>query len=343
MSHTEEDSGVDTHDTPFNTVSDIELSTADRYKRVFDEWVIASLREIFTDARARLGFILVTLFVLMGTVGVMIVQVPKPNQGPRSLQPFQDMAFPLGTDQLGRGILAQIVHATPAMLIMILAGGVFAIAMATVFGAISGYKGGAVDDVLMTLADIMMAIPGLPLVIVISAIIEPKRPSVVGIILAINVWAGLARTIRSQVLTLRDQDYIESSRLMGISTRRIVLKDILPNLMPYILVKFVNAARYIIFASVGLYFLGFLPFTNANWGVMINQAYKTSNLYVGQGLHWMTPPMIAIILFSLGLIMLAQGFDRIFNPAIRAKHANKESTEASPEDHEESTTSVTEF
>jgi len=145
--------------------------------------------------------------------------------------------------------------------------------------------------------------------------------------LASNVWAGNARTIRSQVLTLRNQNYVEASRLAGVSLQRILRKDILPNLMPFILVKFVNASRYIIFSSVGLYFLGFLPYSNANWGVMIQEAYRTSNLYVGNGLHWMLPPMVAIILFSLGLILLAQGFDRIFNPQIRAKHAKTRDTD----------------
>jgi peptide/nickel transport system permease protein len=331
---------VKSEDSPFHTVSDIEVSRYDRYKILFDEWVIAPVRILMDDPRAVLGCALVGLFAFLGTLGVMIVRVPEVNQGPRSLTPFKQMAFPLGTDATGRGILAQVVHATPPMLRMIFAGAVFAIVIATIIGVVAGYKGGWTDTVLMTITDTVIGVPGLPFVIVIAAIFEPTRPEVIGIMLASNVWAGNARTIRSQVLTLRDQNYVEASRLAGMSLQRILRKDVLPNIMPFILVKFVNDSRYIIFSSVGLYFLGFLPYSNANWGVMIQEAYRTSNLYVGNGIHWMLPPMFAIILFSLGLILLAQGFDRIFNPQIRAKHAKSRKSDETAQTTEEQTSTT---
>ncbi|MFB9809406.1 ABC transporter permease subunit [Haladaptatus pallidirubidus] len=118
----------------------------------------------------------------------------------------------------------------------------------------------------MTITDVLMTIPGLPLVIVLAVLLEPRNPWVVGVVLTVNAWSGLARAIRSQVLTIRSESYVEASRLMGVSTPNILMKDVIPPIMPYIMVNFVNSARTVIFSSVGLYFLGILPFTNQNWG-----------------------------------------------------------------------------
>jgi len=118
----------------------------------------------------------------------------------------------------------------------------------------------------MSISDFFMAIPGLPLVIILAITFNPENPIFVGVILTINYWAGLGRSLRSQVLTIREDSYVEASRTMGVSTWQIMVKDIIPNLMPYVTVNFVFAARYTIFASVGLYFLGVLPYTGKPWG-----------------------------------------------------------------------------
>ncbi|MFB6136216.1 MAG: ABC transporter permease [Halobacteriaceae archaeon] len=308
--------------SPFDRVSETDVSRLDRYRRTFDAFVRAPLMIALDDWRARIGLAVLTLYLLMGTVGVVLYPVPHPHDGPRLVLPLQTMQYPLGTDGLGQPILAQVVHATPAMLKMILAGAVFTTTMATVVGTVGGYKGGTVDRVLTVFTDVMMTIPGLPLVIVIAVILEPRSPLVVGVVLTINAWAGLARTIRSQVLTIRDESYVEAARVMGAPTSLILAGDVLPNLMPYIAINFVNAARQVIFASVGLYFLGILPFTNLNWGVMMNLAYSTAGaLYTLDTAHWLLIPMFTIILLSFGFIMFAQGTDRIFNPRVRARHA----------------------
>jgi peptide/nickel transport system permease protein len=173
----------------------------------------------------------------------------------------------------------------------------------------------------MFITDTMLTIPGVPLIIVISAVITPRESWAIGLILAIDNWPGLTRAVRSQILPLRDQEYVEASRIMGISTSGIVLVDIVPNLMPYVLINFAGAARGIIFESVGLYFLGILPTTQPNWGVQINTAFSTSGaLYSLEFAHWFVVPMIAILLMSLGFVMFAQAADRLFNPRIIARH-----------------------
>jgi peptide/nickel transport system permease protein len=209
------------------------------------------------------------------------------------------------------------------MLVMVLSGAVFTIVLGTAIGTVAGYKGGRTDSALMTVTDIMMTIPGLPLTIVLAAALSIQgHPVVVGILITVNAWAGLGRAIRSQVLTLREAEYVEASRLMGMSTPKIIGADIVPNLMPYITMNFVQQARAVIFGSVGLYFLGVLPFTGSNWGVMMNAAVNRAGAVSSPAaFHWLLMPMLTIIVFALGLTLLAQGADRVFNPRVRARHA----------------------
>ncbi|MDS0300328.1 ABC transporter permease [Halogeometricum sp. S1BR25-6] len=313
----------------------------DRYRRHYDEFVRAPFLILWNDWRSRVGMLILLLYLLMGTVGVLLIEVPYTNQAERWILPFQNMQYPLGTTDTGQDLLGLIVHSTPAMLIMIGAGSVFSTVIATIVGTAAGYKGGTLDRTLMIAADTMIAIPGLALIIVIAAVIEPRNPAVVGIILSSHVWAGLARSLRSQVLTLRDDSYVEASRIMGISTPAILAKEIIPNLMPYILINFVNSARNVIFSSVGLYFLGVLPYTNLNWGVTLNSAYNSAALYRLDLVYYIIAPLVAIVLISFGLILLSQGFDRIFNPQIRAKHAESASEAAVDEGDDSSSRNVT--
>ena len=338
MKHTEQVGSNDPSDHPFDIVSDAEFSSTDQFRRTLDGYVFAPIRVALTDKRALVGILIILLYVLMGTIGVLVIPEPHPNAAASYLSPFQNMKYPLGTDNLGNSILGQVVHATPAMLEMVFAGAVFSTSVATIIGTVSGYKGGQLDRILMSITDVMMTIPGLPLVILLAVLIQPRNPIIVALVLTINAWAGLARSIRSQVLTIRDQSYVEASRLMGAPTWKIVKTDILPNLMSYILINFVQSGRNVIFASVGLYFLGILPFSNANWGVMMNTAYTTGgSLYTWSTAYWLIIPMIAIVLLSYGLILFSQGMDRVFNPRVRARHAKtigKEPDHNEPESNE---------
>lgn len=342
-------------DLPFRTVAEADISRREKVFYAVDSLVIAPFKILWADWRARVGFVIILLYVLMGTVGVLVNPVPTSGMDERYLQPFHEdwlsfetvsmlgidlpiepvIYLPLGTDALGQGIWSQLVHATPAMLKMIIAGAIFSTVVATILGTLAGYKGGFTDRSIMTMADITMTIPGLPLVIIIAAALQPENPYVIGLILGINNWAGLCRAVRSQVLSVRERDFVEASRAMGLSTPRILVDDIIPDLMSYVSIHFVVAARGIIFESVGLYYLGILPFTTFNWGVMMNLAYTTSGaLYTWQSAHWLFLPMITITVLSVGLILFSQGLDRIFNPRVRARHMK---SAADNDDDEEQT------
>jgi len=326
----EDSTPVEGEESVFETTADIEVTLADRAGRTWEQ-VMIPLRILWNDWRGKLGVFIILGYLLLGTVGTSFVTPPDANQAPVLLQPMEDPDYPLGTDGLGQDLFALVIYAIPPMFEMILAGAVFATAVAMVVGTASGYVGGVTDRVLVTVSDIMMTIPGLPLIIVIASVFRPEDPWIVGIVLTINVWAGLARSIRSEVLSIRDEGYVEASRLMGVSTRRTLRREIAPNLMPYVLINFAQSARTVIFASVGLYFLGVLPSSHHNWGVMMNSAYNESALYLTTTAHWIFFPMLAIVVLTLAMVMITQSADKVFNPRLRAKHASEAGRDSSVE------------
>lgn len=307
-------------DGPFHTVSDTEVTTRERLETAFQANVVAPFRILIEDPRGAFGLFTVLVYVLAGTVGLMVLSAPQ-NGGPILQVPFESMRYPLGTDRYGASILSQLVFATSPMLKMITGGAIFSISMATVVGTLSGYKGGRTDEVLMMISDAVLAIPGLPLIIVLGVVLEPRNPFVVGLVISLPRWAGLARALRSEVLSLREESFVQVSKINGFSSASILRRELIPNLMPYITINFVNAARGVIFGSVALYFLDILPTSSLNWGVMMNRAYtSTGALYSLDTAHWLILPMLAIVWLSFGLVMLGQAADKIFNPRLKARH-----------------------
>jgi peptide/nickel transport system permease protein len=125
------------------------------------------------------------------------------------------------------------------------------------------------------------------------------------------------------VLTIRSESHVEAARAMDIPTHRLIYRDVLPQLMPYIAVNTAQAAQGVIFGAVGLYFLGILPYTGANWGTMLSQAYSEQAFFNMGRIHWVIIPLVFITVLSIGLVLLAQSLDRVFNPRVRARHATR--------------------
>ncbi|ELY41795.1 ABC transporter permease [Natronorubrum tibetense] len=303
--------------TPADDSSPAKRRAAGRHLRTF---VLEPWETMRRDWRAVTGLAIVSTYLLVGLVGPLLVEPTSVNDAPHRVAWFQSLEHPLGTDPMGRDLFSEMVHSTRPMLQMMLTGGLFTIVVGTAFGTVAGYKGGTVDTVLSGVTDIFINIPGLPLVIVLAVIFQPSNPFTLGVLLTVAAWAGLARAVRSQVLQLRHESFIEASRTIGIPTGPIVLKDVLPALLPYIAVNFVSAMRNVIFSAAGLYFIGVLPFEDTNWGITLRAAYDGGAMYRVGLLHWILVPTLAIIVLSMGLILLAQSSDRVFNPRVREKH-----------------------
>ena len=335
MKLTEDLSKVDDQPMIEELIGDLERTGDDSrltpIKRTIEAFILAPARIAWGDWRAQIGFSIVLLFVFMGTIWHRFYPEAYINSAPRLVQPFDSRythqvfgievwQYPLGTNDNGQGILQRIVNAAPDMVELVLAGAIVSVGIAIVVGIGAGYKGGTVDRVLMTLTDILLVIPGLPLIVMITAIIQPRDPFFLGMLLAIDNWPGLARALRSQVLTMREESYVEASRAMGISTGVILGVDIVPQLMPYILINAAGAGKGVITEAVALYFLNFLPTTAPTWGKMLDRAREFGAIENEQHFYMILWPMVVLAGISFGLVLLAQGLDQIFNPRLRARH-----------------------
>jgi len=308
-------------------------SPAEQMRRAVDFYFRTPLAIAWSDWRTRIGGLLLIFYGLMGTVGVMFYPEPTLNEVDYFVAPFQTMEAPLGSDHLGRDVLAMTIHGTPEMLKIILAGFTFAVGLGILAGMVSGYKGGVLDTAIMTLADVFIVLPGLPLIIVLVAIFAPQDPFVIGVVLSINRWPGLARELRSQVLALRSEDFVEAARAIGLSSPTIIGQELLPMVGPYTLIRGTQQAVGVIGTAVGLYFLGILPYSGQNWGVMLQNAYSQAGaIQTPSRAFLIIVPVVALSGLTFCLILFSQGLDRVFNPRLRARNEGATEEEADGDD-----------
>ena len=285
-------------------------------------WIYEPLVILSSDKRALAGLIIVLFYILMATIGPLIIPLDlSPNMKERYQPP--SWKHPLGTDFAGRDILAQLVHGARDVLLVAFIAGLVTVAIGTIVGLISGYVGGKLDLVLSALIDIFLTIPGFPLLMVIAAWLTGSRVGVnafiAGLMLSITTWAGLARAVRSQVLSIKEEAFIEAVKTLGLGKFHIIFSEILPNLMSYIVMNFMLSIISAIYSYVGLMALGLIPYTPGNWGSMIHMAQAYVGTITGAGCWYILAPSMAIVILQIGLVFLSNGIDKIFNPRLRER------------------------
>ncbi len=190
-------------------------------------------------------------------------------------------------------------------------------AIGAIIGISSAFFAGKTDKVMTGVTDISLTIPGLILVIVLSQFIKATDAVTIGAMLSIVGWASFARTIRSQILVLRTLPFIETARMLRLSARHVIFAELLPNVLPYVAINFIFYFEVALFTSVGLYYLGVLPYNRLNWGTMINQSFAQGAYLQVAGLSSLISPLAAVTLLAVGLILLSGGFEEIFDPRLR--------------------------
>ncbi len=276
------------------------------------------MRTFLSNKRAMVGAVILFLYLFMATAGPYTVKMDTSyHYEERFLPP--SLKHPLGTDYVGRDVFAEIVHGSRDVLLTAALAATFAILIAITVGILAGLVGGVVDQALMMLVNIMLTIPQLPVMLIFAAVFKVSDPFSFALILAIWMWPALARAVRSQVLSLRERDFIEAARILRLGVFHIVFKEILPNIMPYVAINFVSIMRWAIVSSVAIIFLGLAPFSATNWGMMLNLAtFQTGAIYVPRALSYVLSPLLAIMLLQLGGYFFASGLEEIFNPRLRA-------------------------
>jgi len=222
----------------------------------------------------------------------------------------------LGTTQTGQDLFGQLAYATRGSLIIGFLVGIIAMILSGFFGIVGAYAGGWLDEAFSLFTNVMLVIPGLPLVIIISAYVPQKSLLILAGVLAITSWAGGARVLRSVTLSLRNRDYVAASRVSGEKTWRILLVEILPNLVPILASQFVFAIIFAILGEAGLSFLGLGASGSLTWGTMLFFAQNGLSLRLGAW-WWFVPPGLLIALFGAALSLINFSIDEIINPKLR--------------------------
>lgn len=222
----------------------------------------------------------------------------------------------LGTDRFGRDVLALVLAGLPNTMLVALIAGVVSTVVGVIVGFVAGYEGGKTDSVLRTVTDMFLVIPTLPLLLALAAYSKHVSLPEVSLMLSIFSWPFAARTIRSQVLSLRDRPYVELARLSKESDLRIIFKQLVPNLLPYIGFGFTSAALGAVFALVGLEVIGLGPSNALDLGLLVNLSISWGVLTLGAWPIFVAPIVLLVLLF-LCLNLMNVGLEEFFNPRLR--------------------------
>jgi peptide/nickel transport system permease protein len=263
-----------------------------------------------------IGIIILAIVIIFSLVGPLLVNPA--NATVASVLPSQPPSadYPLGTDSQGRDMLTIMVLGTPQTLKIGLIAGLTGLCVGLVLGLVSGFFGGVPDSIIRVLSDSLMTVPNIAILVVIASNVGHMTVEMMGLTVAALAWMQPTRSIRSQVLSIREQPYIEIARANGESELEIVFREIMPNLVPFLAASFVGAVSGAMLASIGLEALGLGPNDVHTLGTTIYWAEKFSAVLRGQ-YWWWGPPIAMISFIFVGLFFLSAGLDRVANPRLR--------------------------
>lgn len=279
------------------------------------------LENVVRDKLALTGVIILVIFILVGIFSNQIAPYDpeemirdETGQLKRLLSPNSEHWF--GTTNVGRDVFSQVVQGTRTALIVGALAAFFVTFVGTTIGIISGYFGGKVDSFLMRIVDIFYAIPFIPFVIVLVALL---KPSLWNVILAVSLltWRTVARIVRSQVLSVVKRPFVKAAKVAGAGHIRIMIKYILPNVIPLALLEMAFMVNTAITAEASVAFLGFGDPDATSWGQIIH--YNFINGHSRDAWWWAVPPGVAIILLLVAVFFVARALEEVVNPRLRRR------------------------
>lgn len=258
------------------------------------------------------------LFAFVVTVAlfapVLYANSPWIMAGKPMVMPLDTLRFPMGTDMLGRDVLAGLVHGARVSLMVGLASTSVALVFGVCLGAVAGYAGGWVDDALMAVTEFFQTIPQLVMAVLVVAILSPTLLSIVGAIALVS-WPPVARLVRTEFLTLREREFVQAAVVVGQRPLRIILTQILPNAMSPIIVMGSFMVATAILAEAALSFLGLGDRNYMSWGFMIGAARSV----IRQSWWLSIGPGVAILLTVLAINLIGEGLNDALNPHLRKR------------------------
>jgi peptide/nickel transport system permease protein len=279
--------------------------------------IVDTLRIMARNKVGFAGFLGVLFFLMLAFVLPIFVPVDNVTRMNLIYAP-PSWSHLLGTDFQGRDVFSQLVHGGQEVMVIAFVTGAITTIIAVILGSLSAILGGRVDSFIMSVTDVWLAIPQFPVLAVLASLVKLNNVILLALLLSILSWPTLTRAIRSQVLSLRQRDYVEAARSLGLSTRHIIFNEIMPNMMSYIAISLIFAMTAAVYAQAGLAFLGLISFSNNNsWGVTIQLAWTKGAIFFHDSFFYIMAPVLAIALFQLALVSFTRSLEEVFNPRLR--------------------------
>jgi peptide/nickel transport system permease protein len=273
--------------------------------------------DFFKDNRTfTSGLLLLLALYLFGFIGSLLIRTKLADMGANPLNLRPTWQYPLGTDGLGRDMLAVMVIGIPNTFKIGFLAGAVGLVIGTVIGLLGGYYKGYADAVFSSFADVMLVIPALAILITVSAYVRVVTVEIMALIVGLLAWPLPARVIRSQTLSLRERLFVEVARLSGANDFEIIVFQILPNLTAYLAASFVGAVSSGILTAVGLEVLGLGPQNIPTIGRTLFYAFKYTALFRGMW-WWWGPPVVTLAIIFTGLFQMSISLDKYANPRLR--------------------------
>ncbi len=282
-----------------------------------------ALRYIRRNPSLTVGITLLAVLALFVIIGNLLVDTEdaRPLSVPTLRPPSWE--YPFGTDRQGRDLLAVMVAGTPLTLRIGFIAGFLGVGIGTVLGFIGAFYRGLIDTIIRGIADIGLTVPGLLVLIIIAVSIKGTLTvNQMAIVVASLAWLYPTRTIRAQVLSLRERGYVEVARLSGMSGPSIIFFELMPNLLPYLAATLVSSVSAAILASIGLEVLGLGPIDAPTLGMTLYWVNFNAAMINGWWWWWTAPTVIILTVF-LGLFFVTVGLDEIANPRLRRSRVSE--------------------
>jgi peptide/nickel transport system permease protein len=262
-----------------------------------------------------IGLAVVLLFLAVAIAGPLLTDHgPNEYVGPPAQRPSSRYWF--GTTMFGQDVFAQFTHGLRSTFLVGVLGGGLAAVIGMLIGFTAGYRGGLVDEVLNMITNVVLVIPTLAVLLVIAAYLRVRGVVPEAVFIGLFSWPWVARAIRAQTFSLRSRDFVDLARLSGVSGRRIVFKEIAPNMSSYLFMTFILLFGGAVLIAATLDFIGLGPTEGISLGLMMNNAVLWSALPLGMW-WWFVPPGLGITIIVGALYIMNVGLDEIFNPKLR--------------------------
>lgn len=271
---------------------------------------------IYGNKKAFAGAIILLIFVFLALFGRWIFPYDDTTSFANMYQKPSSEHW-LGTDGMGRDLFRMIVHGTRDVMSIALMTAIMTVGIGVLVGIVSGYAGRVVDQIIGVVINVVMSLPTFPILLILSMFVTIKDNFTLALILSVLSWAGLARSVRAQIISLRERDFIQICGVMGLSKGHILFSELLPNILSFVAINFVTSMKNAITSSVGMMTLGLALFEPTNWGGIMINARNSGAFAIPSARMSILAPIITIMLFQIGAILFSNGLDEAFNPRLR--------------------------